>query len=230
MGGKLSQYSVLFTHANFLVQYSYTRRRFLGLETRARQDCRALLGAFPGSLCQTSSALNAAPSVPIVASSTSEGSEIARRRLPVPHELQISQQAAGSRGRQDVVDESMTCCCCTSTYCTARLCVYFPCLLLRCRKLFVLGWVGGDTIDPVNILDGSCICPSALSVRSPDFTNFSPCVRRLCVICPNILDRSCICPFALSVRSPDSVPRYLSVKAATPRTGCFLSHVMLMCC
>ena len=45
------------------------------------------------------------------------------------------------------------------------------------RKLFVLGWVGGDMIDPVNILGRSCICPSALSVRSPDFTNFSPFVR-----------------------------------------------------
>ena len=34
--------------------------------------------------------------------------------------------------------------------------------------------------DPLKILGRSCICPSALSVRSPDFTNFSPCVR-LCV-------------------------------------------------
>ena len=89
-----------------------------------------------------------------------------------------------------------------------------------CRKLFVLGWVGGDTIDPLNILHRSCICPSALSVCSPDFTNFSPCVVCVsCVICPNILDRSCICPFALSVRSPDSVARYLSV---TSPYGMFL--------
>ena len=45
------------------------------------------------------------------------------------------------------------------------------------RKLFVLGWVGGGTIDPVKSLGRSCICPSALSIRSPDFTNFSPFVR-----------------------------------------------------
>ena len=45
------------------------------------------------------------------------------------------------------------------------------------RKLFVLGWVGGDTFDPDKNLGRSCICPFALSVRSPDFTNFSPFVR-----------------------------------------------------
>ena len=39
-----------------------------------------------------------------------------------------------------------------------------------------MGWVGGDGFDPGNILDRSCTCPSAFSVRSPDFTNFSPFV------------------------------------------------------
>ena len=50
-------------------------------------------------------------------------------------------------------------------------------------QFFVLGWVGGDTIDPLNILNRSCICPFALSVRSPDFTNFSPfvCSSVVCV-------------------------------------------------
>ena len=40
--------------------------------------------------------------------------------------------------------------------------------------------------DPLNILGQSCICPFALSVRSPDFTNFSPCVvcRLSYVLCP----------------------------------------------
>ena len=37
--------------------------------------------------------------------------------------------------------------------------------------------------DPLNILGRSCICPYALSVRSPDFTNFSP------FVCPSV-----ICP------------------------------------
>ena len=52
-------------------------------------------------------------------------------------------------------------------------------------QFFVLGWVGGDMFNPVNILGPSCICPFALSVRSPDFTNFSLCVR-LFIVCLSI--------------------------------------------
>ena len=100
-----------------------------------------------------------------------------------------------------------------------RLCVGFVSQAAAdsiASQFFVLGWVGGDTIDPFNILDRSCICPSALStylyVRPISRTFLRLCVRRLCVR-HTILDRSCICPYALSVRSPDSVARYLSVTA-----------------